>query len=85
MGAVKLRQDAKQLRHERVEHIEKARLILDKAEEEKRDLNTEERSTYDKLIEEADALKPRYERLEAQFEREAEMAEAEQRGRDLAK
>ena len=85
MGQVQLRQQAKQLRSDRVALIEKGRAILDKAEEEKRDLNSEERSQYDKLIADADELKPRYERLEAQFERESEMADAELRAKDLAK
>lgn len=85
MGSVHLLQQAKQLRAERVEHIEKARDILDKAEGESRDLNTEERSEYDKLVEAADEMKPRYERLEAQAERESEMADAQYRSRDLAK
>lgn len=85
MGSVQLRQQAKELRHDRVTEIEAARAILDKAETEKRNLTTEEQSEYDKRTAAAGELKTRYERLESQYESEAELAEATERAKDLAR
>jgi HK97 family phage major capsid protein len=57
--------EAADLRVERAQVFKQAREILDKAENEKRDLNGEEQGKYDGLIASADGLKKRIDRLEA--------------------
>lgn len=73
---------AAELRERRAELVKKARAILDRAEAEQRDTNTEEASEYDKIMAEIDARKEQIDRLEKLEEAEDEMeAPAERSGR----
>lgn len=63
---------AVQLRQKRSDLINKGRNLLNKAESEGRDFSAEENAEYQKMFADAQALKVRYERLEAQDGLEAE-------------
>jgi HK97 family phage major capsid protein len=67
--------DVKDLRNKRGKAIADARAILDKAEEEKRSLTTDESTQYDKLIADSQRLKDDIAREERQLELEREAAE----------
>lgn len=66
----------RELLEKRANLIKQARELVDKAEKENRDFTAEEKQSYDKLFAEADELRQRAERLEAQAKIEAEMAQS---------
>ncbi|MFO8012119.1 MAG: phage major capsid protein [Phycisphaerae bacterium] len=65
--------DVKDLKEERAGKVAEARKILEKAEEEGRDLTAEEREQWDKAMAEVGQLKTRADRLERQLALDAEM------------
>lgn len=65
----------RELLEKRANLIKQARELVDKAEKENRDFTAEEKQGYDKLFAEADELRQRAERLEAQAKLEAELAQ----------
>jgi HK97 family phage major capsid protein len=72
---------AETLRTERAGLISKMRELNDKAEKEKRDLNTEEKASYEKLRADVSSLKERYERLESQETLERDLNAPQDRSR----
>ena len=68
-----LTEQSKELRQKRAKLITDARAILDKADEEKRDLTEEENQQWDKMTHDADEMRKKYERLERQAELEADV------------
>ena len=65
--------DPKKLREKRAKLINQARTILETAEGEERDLTQEEQNQWDALMDEADELRQRIERLERQVELERDL------------
>lgn len=63
----------KELRQEKVALIKEARVILDKAMEEKRDLNETEQKKYDEIMTDVESRKNTIEREERQLELEKDM------------
>jgi len=66
--------ETKGLHEERLKQINDARALIETAEADNRDLNTEEQTKYDKLFGDADALKKRIDRMETQATAEADNA-----------
>ena len=64
----------RQLREKRTGLITQARAILDKAEQEKRDMSQEEQNTWDTLMDDADKLHVQIEREERQLQAEGQLA-----------
>lgn len=64
----------KQLREQRARIVEEARNLVNRAEQEKRDLTAEERAAWDKALADADALKADIDRAERQESLERELA-----------
>lgn len=60
--------DSVKLRQERAKLIEDMRTLNRKAEDENRNLNTEEQASYDKMLADVTSLKQRYERMEREEE-----------------
>lgn len=65
--------DSKQLRHKRQNLIDQGRQIIDKAKEENREINAEERANYNKMFGEQNELKAQIEVLERQESLDKEM------------
>lgn len=70
-----------ELRQRRNELVTQARALLNKAEAEKRGLNSDEQPQYDKLMADQEALRAQIQQEERQLELERELAGAELRGR----
>lgn len=64
----------KQLREQRAQIVEEARSLVNRAEQEKRDLTAEERAAWDKALADADVLKADIDRAERQESLERELA-----------
>ncbi len=67
---------ALELRQERANIWEQAKALIEKAEEENRDLTAEEQEQYDRMMQDMESLRKRYERLEEQERLEAEMRQS---------
>jgi HK97 family phage major capsid protein len=65
-----------ELRQERAKLYHDARAMLDAAEKEDRDFTEEEQTNYDTMLEDADKLRKRYERIEQQEATERELQRA---------
>lgn len=68
----------KRLAEERLSLVKSARDIIDRAEAEKRSMNTEERAEWDKIMQRVDELKAEIERAKRQEEEESEEAAQEE-------
>ena len=68
-----MRAQIKDLKERRANLVHQAREILERAEQEDRELTAQEREQYDRLFEEAQNLKSRADRLEQQLLTEAEL------------
>lgn len=67
-----------EMRQKRAALVKQAREILDKAEEEKRDLTAEEEQQYERIMEEVDSLGKKIEREERQLELEKQLAQSKE-------
>lgn len=65
---------ARDLRANRGQLTQQARALLDRAQQENRDLTAEEQTTFDTLHVEMEALRARYERIETQEAAERDLA-----------
>lgn len=70
-------EQAKDLRGQRAKLFADARALSEKAEKENRDFTTEERTNYDKMLDDADKLKNRYERLENEARMAGELEQSQ--------
>ncbi|MDD5486689.1 MAG: hypothetical protein PHW65_03965, partial [Dehalococcoidales bacterium] len=66
----------KEMREKRATLAEQARVLLDKATEEKRDLTAEESTQFDKIHGDIDSLKGQIDKAERQEELERELRES---------